>query len=83
MPLIPFQGREAEGDDVSFTPVKEDWNLYQLHDGSEVRMRTVVSEIFKVRGEFDREGNPVYVVRSSNVMVVKAPDNLRGDPNVG
>ena len=67
----------------SRTSVKEDWNLYQLHDGSEVRMRTVVSEIFKVRGEFDREGNPVYVVRSSNVMVVKAPDNLRGDPNVG
>lgn len=82
MTKVPFQGRQVEADDVSFTPVKEDWSLYQLHDGSEIRMRLVVTEILKVPDEYDREGNPVYIAKSNNVMVVKVPDNLKGHPTV-
>ena len=77
MPRIPYKGREVDATEVDFQTRKEDWNEYQLMDGSFIRMKLVVSEIFKVPDEYDEEGNPVYVVRSNNVLVVRSPDNLR------
>ena len=77
MSKIIYGGKEVDGEDMSFSLVREDWNTYQLHDGTELRMRLVVSEVVRISGEFDREGNPVYVVKSGNMLVVKSPDNLK------
>ena len=71
MPKVPYKGQNVDGDDVSFTVVKEDWNTYQLHDGTEIRVRLIVQQVIKIPGEIDEQGNPVYVVRSNNVLVVK------------
>ena len=71
MPNIKYKGKEVRAEDVSFSVVSEDWNTYQLHDGTEIRMRLVVREVLKIPDELDREGKPVYVVKSGNVMVVK------------
>jgi len=77
MPKIPYKGREVDAIEVDFQTRKEDWNEYQLMDGSTIKMKLVVSDIFRVPDEWDNEGNPVYVVRSNNVLVVRAPDNLK------
>lgn len=77
MPKLPYQGREVDAIQVGFKVVREDWNEYQLSDGSEVRMRLLVSEMFLFPGEYDQEGNPVYLVKSTNMMVVRSPDNLK------
>ena len=77
MPRIPYKGREVDATEVDFQTRKEEWNEYQLMDGSSIKMKLVVSEIFKVPDEYDEEGNPVYVVRSNNVLVVRSPDNLK------
>ena len=71
MPKVPYKGQNVDGDDVTFTVVKEDWNTYQLHDGTEIRVRLIVHQVVKIPGEVDEQGNPVYVVRSNNVLVVK------------
>ncbi len=71
MPKVPYKGQNVDGDDVSFTVVKEDWNTYQLHDGTEIRVRLIVQQVIKIPGEVDDQGKPVYVVRSNNVLVVK------------
>ena len=75
-----YKGKEVEAEDVSFSIVREDWNTYQLHDGTELRMRLVLSEIFRIPGEFDPEGNPVYVTKSSNMLIAKRPADLKGPP---
>ena len=80
MPKIPYKGREVDAIEVDFKTRKEDWNEYQLMDGSFVKIKLVVSEIFKVPGEYDNEGNPVYVVRSKNVTVVRSSDDLKRKP---
>jgi len=77
MPKVPYKGGEVEALEVDFQTRKEDWNEYQLMDGSTVKIKLVVSEIFKVPDEFDAERNPVYVVRSQNVLRTRSPDNLR------
>ena len=80
MPKAIYNGKEVDGEDVSFTINREDWNSYQLHDGTELRMRLVVSQVIRIPGEYDGEGNPVYSVKSSNMAVTIAPEILRREP---
>ena len=77
MPKIPYLGKQVEADEVDFQTRKEEWNEYQLMDGSILKMKSVVAGIFKVKGEFDVEGNPAYVIRSQNVTAVSSPDELK------
>ena len=81
MPKINFQGREVDATEVEFQTRKEDWNEYQLMDGTVIKMKLVVSGIFRIDGLYDAEGNPVYQIKSSNVAAVKSPDNLRRKPS--
>ena len=80
MPKINFQGREVDATEVEFQTRKEDWNEYQLMDGSVIKMKLVVSTIFRVDGMYDNEGNPVYQIKSTNVSFVKSPDALKKKP---
>jgi hypothetical protein len=77
MPVIKWQGREVDGLEVRFRSNHEEWNDYTVEDGTSIRMKAVVSEILRLSGEFDAEGNPIYLVKSTNVLVIKAPDNLK------
>ena len=77
MPTVNYQGKEVEGIDVGFKADREEWNEYQLADGTELRMRLIVTEIVTVPGEYDAEGNPVYIAKSQNLMVARCPDHLK------
>ena len=83
MAKISYKGRDVDGIDVDFKVSREDWNHYQLADGTELRMRLIVSEVYMVSGEYDQEGNPVYVVKSTTMVVAKSPDHLKKLPNGG
>ena len=77
MPKIDFQGQQVDATEVEFQTRKEDWNEYQLMDGSVIKMKLIVGSIFRVPEKYDDEGNPIYVVRSKNVLMVRSPDNLK------
>ncbi len=80
MPKINFQGREVDATEIEFQTRKEDWNEYQLMDGSEIKMKLVVSVIFRIDGLYDDEGNPIYQIKSTNIAAVKSPDALKKKP---
>lgn len=73
IPLIGPQDVEA----VEPVQRTEPWYEYRLADGTEIRLRVVVTAIFRVPGQYDQEGNPLYAVESTNVLQVTAPDELR------
>ncbi len=58
----------------------EHWNQYLLGDGTVIKMKLVATEVWRVEGEWDGEGNPIYFVKSSNVLTVNPPDELRRQP---
>jgi len=62
---------------VSVQSTQENWNEYLLSDGSVVKTKTVLTEVFRVIGEYDAEGNPIYVLRQGGILVVDAPEGLR------
>lgn len=74
---VPYQGSEVEATPVTPTSTSEHWNQYLLEDGSVVRMKLVATEFLKIDDEYDAEGNPVYVIRSTNVVAVESPDELK------
>ena len=77
MAKVPFLGNDVEADPVDMISDQETWNEYQLGDGTLLRMKTIVSEIFKIRDQYDEAGNPVYFVKSGNVLSVRSPEHLK------
>ena len=54
----------------------EHWNEYLVDDGSVLRLKLVATEVIRLDGQFDQEGNPLYMVNSTNVLTVSAPEDL-------
>ena len=74
---INMGGRQVQATPVDVNQSGERWNEYFLEDGTVLKMKLVLKKVFKVDGEFDEEGNPVYVMQSTNVTSVSAPGNLK------
>ena len=70
-------GRQVEATVMGFRPGGEHWNEYLVDDGSVIKVKLVATEVLRVDGEYDQMGNPIYLVQSTNVMAVDAPENVR------
>ena len=74
---INHKGQLKDAELIDVQQAREEWNQYLLADGSVVKLKIVVTEVWRIEGEYDADGNPIYQVRSGHVMVVNAPDTLR------
>lgn len=74
---INMGGRQVQATPVDINQSGEKWNEYLLEDGTVLKMKLVLKKVFKVDGEFDEEGNPVYVMQSTNVTSVSAPGDIK------
>lgn len=74
---VIYQGKETDAVEVDFKVVKEDWNEYDLADGTRIKLKAVASNIVRLLNEYDNEGNPIYLIKSSNVVGLSVPDKLK------
>jgi hypothetical protein len=74
---VNFQGKEVDALEMPFQTGAEHWNEYLLHDGSVVRLKSVVTDILKIEGQVDAEGNPVYMLKSTNIVSVSPSDRAK------
>jgi hypothetical protein len=70
------EGKIIEGEEVDFKPTQEPWCVYQLEDGNTIRFKAVVTQVIRTENR-DAQGNPVYVVRSSNVVSISPPETFK------
>jgi hypothetical protein len=70
-------GEEVEADVIGYRANVEHWNEYLLDDGTVVRLKPVVTEVLRLEGQYDQHGNPGYIIQSTNVTAVDAPEELR------
>ena len=68
---------DVDGLEMPFQNVAEHWNEYLLSDGTVLRLKSVVTEIVKLVGRFDGDGNPQYLVKSAQVVSVSASERAR------
>jgi hypothetical protein len=73
-------GSEVEATNVDFETLNEDWNEYKLEDGTVLKFKTVVSSIIRTENYDPMTGDPVYHVRSTNILRVKVPEELKQLP---
>lgn len=79
------RGRDATSvsKEPGFAPVEieettERWSEIRLKDGAVLRIKPIIVGADRVEGQFDPEGNPLYRLKSSVIMVVQsAPESLR------
>lgn len=79
---FPFQGQEVWGEEVEFEVEREGRNEYILHDGTKIKMRTVVNEIYRL-DMYKPNGEPIYLVNSTNIVTSVVPDRLKKKENGG
>jgi hypothetical protein len=69
--------KDVDATEMGFQTGGEHWNEYLLGDGTVLRLKPVVTEILRVDGLWDPEGNPVFIVKAANVVSVSASDKAR------
>ena len=73
-------GSEVEATNLDFETLNEEWNEYKLEDGTVLKFKTVVSSIIRTENYDPMTGDPDYHVRSTNIIRVKAPEELKQLP---
>jgi len=68
---------EREAEKVEVDTATEPWSEYKLEDGATLRLKQVVTEVWRLIGQYDPAGNPQYVLKTAGILVVNAPDNLK------
>ena len=63
-------GNQVTGDLVDVEESIERFSDIKLKDGTQIRIKLVVVEVIRADERWDNEGNPIYVVSSTNVMTV-------------
>jgi len=63
----------VDADQIQVSAATEQWNEYTLDDGTRIRIKPVVTEVWRVVDAWDNEGNPLYVTKTAMVQVVNAP----------
>ena len=74
---IGFQGQQVDAETVEASQASERWNEYLLDDGTILKVKLVLTNVYRVEGQYDAEGNPVYILQSTNVVSANAPESLR------
>lgn len=57
---------------LSFKPLKEDWNEYLLEDGQVLKMKVIVTEVYELEGIDPVTNKKNYLVKSINAIAVES-----------
>ena len=76
-------GEEVDGLVVKVTKADEPFSHITLEDGTEITMRTNVTQIIRLIDRWDEKGNPLYNIEANGSMVITSPDNLKRIPEDG
>lgn len=77
---VPFEGKQEQAVRIGFKIGEEEWNKYNLDDGTSMRMKTVVTDIVRLVSKIREDGQPIYLVKSTNLVESVSPDNLVAKP---
>jgi len=73
----------ADAVEIGVSEAIERWTDIKLEDNSSLRIKSVILGVVRVEGQYDPEGNPLYMVKANQVMTVSAPDHLRKGGGAG
>ena len=78
---VRIGNEDVDASEMPFQNVAEHWNEYLVNDGSVLRLKSVVTEILRIDGRFDADGNPQYLIKSAQVVSVSGSERARKPPS--
>jgi hypothetical protein len=75
--IVDYQGRKVKGEVVEFQPPPENFSIYNLADGTTIKLKTVLLEVVRVVGEYGPTGDPVYVFTAQQIVNTVSPEALK------
>lgn len=76
---VKWQGKEVQGTEVTFDIIKEDWRVYDLADGTVLRIKDTLMSVMRLAPEFVPENEEIFYI-TQNATVVRAtniPEHLK------
>ena len=70
-------GNEVDAEEIVISQASEHWNEYLMEDGTAIRMKLVAVKAIRLVDQYDQSGNPIYFVKSTNIVSVKSPESLK------
>jgi hypothetical protein len=74
---VPLGDELVDAVEVDFAPLREDWNEYSLADGTRLKMKIVITKVFRTE-KYNPQGEPIYLVNSTNILNASVADDLLG-----
>ncbi|GAG20519.1 unnamed protein product [marine sediment metagenome] len=75
---IKYGPNEVEADPIEIVTATEPWCIYELADGTKIKVKHVLGAIFRAKNEFTDSNEPLYIIRSQNVVVpFEVPEDLK------
>jgi hypothetical protein len=74
---VAWQNGIVDGTEISFQVSREPWTEYLLDDGSVIKIKTVATEVVRLDDIHDASGDPIYTVKSTQIVAVSANEKLR------
>jgi len=71
---INLGGRPVEAERMEVKATEEHWSTYRLEDGNIIKLKLVVSDVWKLPTPDPVTGLPTFIVKSSNIMSVEPPE---------
>src|SRR5258706_7481795 len=62
---------------VDIVSSKDGWSEFTLADGTVIRAKAAVLDVKKMVGQYNPEGEPIYVLQLTVVNQTRVPDNLK------
>lgn len=69
--------KASDQESVDVTSSSEPWSEYKLSDGTILRIKTVVVEVRRSKNQYNADGDPVYTVKSANLLDTRVPTSLK------
>lgn len=70
VPVTLPTGQPGEGTEVPVEESNERWSEFTLQDGTIMRGKFTMASAIRVDGQFDVQGNPLYLVNMSPVFAI-------------
>jgi len=67
----------SKGKRIDFKAVKEEWNEYDLEDGTKLKVKLILVDVLRLP-DYNPLGEPLYQIMSQNVLkTTYVPDELK------
>jgi hypothetical protein len=80
--VIKFNGKDVPGTVVNFDIIAENWQVYDLADGSTMRMKHTLVEVLRLNSEHNPNGDPIYICQHNTIInTSNIPEHFKIPPS--